>query len=529
MGKDRIFIFDTTLRDGEQAAGGNLNVTEKLQIARQLSRLGVDVIEAGFPASSPGDFACVSAIAESIGKKARPDGSTPIIAGLSRTTEQDVRAAYDAVKEAKRHRIHIFIATSPIHMEHKLHMTPEDVLKEIRFSVSLAKGLVDDVEFSAEDASRSELPFVIEAFKTAVESGATTLNIPDTVGYATPEEFQSFCHAIIEGVKAPASVVYSVHCHNDLGLAVSNSLAAVLAGVRQVECTINGLGERAGNASLEEIAMAVKMRIDRYGAKTNLDTTKLQATSALVSRLSGVIVPPNKAIVGANAFAHQAGIHQHGVLMNPLTYEIMKPEDVGASGTELVLGKHSGRHAFRDRIEHLGYVLTDDQVQTAFQLFKKLCDSKKGISDEDIAAMIADEILSVTTENLYDLKHCSVKTGDGPTLAVITLSCGDGGEISDAATGNGPIDAAYRAIRRAIDLEPELLTFNIKATSDRSDALGETTVLLRSGEVTAPGRAVSTDVIESAVKAFISGVNRLHVIAEARKVELVKKPKNHYE
>jgi 2-isopropylmalate synthase len=384
------------------------------------------------------------------------------------------------------------------------------------------------VEFSAEDASRSEMPFLIEAFKTALTAGATTLNIPDTVGYATPEEFYTFCRTVIEGVGAPGNVVYSVHCHNDLGLAVANSLAAVRAGARQVECTINGLGERAGNASLEEIVMVLKTRSDQYGPTVGLNATKLHATSALVSRLSGIQVPPNKAVVGANAFAHQAGIHQHGVMANPLTYEIMKPEDVGVSGTELVLGKHSGRHAFHSHIEQLGYDLKPEQLETAFVLFKKLCDNKKNVSDDDIAALIADEILLTSVENLYDLKHCSVKTGDGPVLAVVTLSNGKG-DISDAATGNGPIDAAYRAIRRAIDLEAELLSFNIKATSDRSDSLGETTVVLRSGEVTAPGRGVSTDIIESSVKAFINGVNRLHVLASAKGVKLAEKRKEHYE
>ena len=518
--KNRVRIFDTTLRDGEQAAGGNLNVTEKLQIARQLGRLGVDIIEAGFPAASPGDFNCVQTIAREV-----PD---VVIAGLSRTKEADIRTCYDAVKVAPQHRIHTFIATSPIHMEYKLKMKPEQVLQEIQFAVSLARSLVDDVEFSAEDASRSELPFLIEAFKIAVASGATTLNIPDTVRYATPEEFQAFCKAIVEGVAAPENVIYSVHCHNDLGLAVTNSLAAINAGARQAECTINGLGERAGNASLEEIVMTLKTRADCYGLHTRLDTTKLHSVSTLVSRLTGIYVPPNKAIVGANAFAHQAGIHQHGVMNNPLTYEIMKPEDVGASGTELVLGKHSGRHAFKDKIEQLGYALTSDQVQTAFVLFKKLCDSKKNVTDGDIAALIADEILLISQENRYDLKHYSVKAGDGPALAVVTLTNGNG-EICDAATGNGPIDAAYRAIWRAIDLEPELLSFNIQATSDLSDAMGETKITLRSGEVTAPGRGVSTDVIESAIKAFINGVNRLYVLASAKGVELEKKRKNHFE
>ncbi|MDR2176293.1 MAG: 2-isopropylmalate synthase [Synergistaceae bacterium] len=515
-----VRIFDTTLRDGEQAAGGNLNAAEKLQIARQLGRLGVDIIEAGFPAASPGDFACVETIAREV--------TESVIAGLARTKEEDIRACYGAVKDAPRHRIHTFIATSPIHMQYKLKMTPEEVLEEIRSAVSLARRLAEDVEFSAEDASRSELPFLIRAFKTAAEAGASTLNIPDTVGYSTPEEFHDFCRSVIEGVNAPREVVYSAHCHNDLGLAVANSLAAIRAGIRQIECTVNGLGERAGNASLEETVMALKTRSDRYGFFTKLDTTKLHSVSALVSRLSGVHIPPNKAVVGANAFAHQAGIHQHGVMTNPLTYEIMKPKDVGAPGTELVLGKHSGRHAFRSRIEYLGYTLSDEEIDTAFALFKKLCDSKKDVSDDDIAALIADEILLTSQENLYDLVRYSVKSGEGPALAVVSLRSGKGA-VSDAATGNGPIDAAYRAVWRAIDMEPELLSFHIKATSDRSDALGETTVVLRSGGITAPGRGVSTDVIESAVKAFINGVNRLHVLASAKGVELSKRRKNYLE
>ena len=513
---NRVRIFDTTLRDGEQAAGGNLNVTEKLQIAHQLARLGVDVIEAGFPAASPGDFECVRTIAEEV--------RGPVVAGLARTRENDIRRCHEAVKAAPRRRIHTFIATSPIHMKDKLRLTPEAVLDEVRSGVSLAASLVDDVEFSAEDASRSELPFLIEAFKTAVASGATTLNIPDTVGYTTPEAFHDFCRAVIEGVGAPDHVVYSVHCHDDLGLSVANSLAAVRAGARQVECTINGLGERAGNASLEEIVMALRTRKDRYGLEVGLDTTKLHAVSALVSRLSGIPVPPNKAIVGANAFAHQAGIHQHGVMNNPLTYEIMKPEDVGASGTELVLGKHSGRHAFVDRIEHLGYALTPDQMQTAFDLFKKLCDTKKNMTDGDIAALVADEILLKGQQNMYELKRYSVKTGEGPALAVVTLANGSG-EISDAATGNGPVDAAYRAIWRAIELEPELISFSINATSDHSDAMGEAMVTLRSGDIVAPGRGVSTDIVESAIKALIHSVNRLYVLAAAKGAELPKKRK----
>ena len=381
-----VRIFDTTLRDGEQAAGINLNTEEKLQIAAQLAKMGTDVIEAGFPAASPGDFEAVKLIAQRI------DG--PTIAGLARTRREDISTAADAVKYSQKPRVHTFIATSPIHMEFKLKMTQQQVLAEVRQAVTHARSLVEDVEFSAEDASRSDPAFLGEVFRTAIECGATTLNIPDTVGYSTPDEFEMFVREVIGATGEPKGVIWSVHCHNDLGLAVANSLAAVQAGARQVECTVNGLGERAGNASMEEVVMGLRTRKDRFGCQTTLDTTRLCAVSSLVSRMTGFPVPPNKAIVGANAFAHEAGIHQHGVLCNKATYEIMNPEDVGASGTRLVLGKHSGKHAFKQRVEEMGFMLSDEQLREAMVLFKTLCDRKEIVGDEDLEPMIK-EILAV--------------------------------------------------------------------------------------------------------------------------------------
>ena len=511
MTVEDVRIFDTTLRDGEQAAGVNLNLTEKLQVAHQLARLRVDIIEAGFPAASPGDFQSVQTIAREV------PGLT--VAGLARTRKGDIEAAFEALKDAGRPRIHTFIATSPIHREFKLKMSREEVLEQVRTGVEHARSLVEDVEFSAEDASRSEPDFLAEVFRTAVEHGATTLNIPDTVGYATPEEFGAFVEALIREVAAPKNVAWSVHCHNDLGMAVANSLAAVRMGVRQVECTVNGLGERAGNASMEEIVMALQTRTDRYGARSRVDTTKLYGTSKLVSRLTGVRVPPNKAIVGDNAFAHEAGIHQHGMLCNRATYEIMKPEDVGAPGTALVLGKHSGRHAFRDRLEALGYHLDEDQIDKAFGLFKDLCDRKKTVSDGDIEALVADEVVSALPERRYDMVDFGVQVSSGRATASITLRR-DGQEITDAAAGNGPVDAAYEAIKRIVGLEPELREFRIHATSEQSDSVGETVVVLRHEGVNAQGRGASTDVIESAIKAYVSAVNRLHVVAAAKEVNL---------
>lgn len=506
-----VRVFDTTLRDGEQAARINLNTGEKIQIARQLERLNVDVIEAGFPASSPGDFEAVRQVAAEV--------RAPIIAGLARTREEDIIAAGEALKGAARARIHTFIATSPIHMEYKLKMTPDQVLGEVQSAVALARTLVDDVEFSAEDAFRSDIDFLVQVFTLAIESGATTLNIPDTVGYAIPSEFGRFCGTIIERVNKP-DVIWSVHCHNDLGLAVANSLSAVRHGARQFECTINGLGERAGNASMEEIVMGLRTRKDYFGADTNIDAEKFYSTSKLVSHLTGVPVQPNKAIVGVNAFAHEAGIHQHGMLCNPQTYEIMTPESVGSPGTDLHLGKHSGKHAFGERVEKLGYQLTKEQLASAFEYFKALCDKKKDVSDGDIEAFIMDRVIQATPERQYELKDYAVTVAAGgkPT-ASITLKHKDD-ELSEAATGNGPVDASYRAIRKALNFEPELVEFSIKATSELADAMGETHVILRHKDIRAQGRGASTDIIESAIRAYVEAINRLYSSAAAREVVL---------
>ena len=506
-----VKIFDTTLRDGEQAARINLNTGEKLQIARQLERLNVDVIEAGFPAASPGDFEAVSQIAREIRR--------PVIAGLARTREGDIVAAGKAVSAAAHPRIHTFIATSPIHMEHKLKLSPEQVLKEVERGVTLARSIVEDVEFSAEDASRSELDFLVEVYTLAIECGATTLNIPDTVGYAMPLEYEEFCRNIIKRVNKQG-VTWSVHCHNDLGLGVANSLAAVRGGARQVECTINGLGERAGNAAMEEIVMALRTRADHFGADTRIDTTKFYSTSKLVCHLSGVPVQPNKAIVGINAFAHEAGIHQHGMLCNRATYEIMTPESVGAPGTDLHLGKHSGKHAFGERVEKLGYQLTKEQISEAFEYFKVLCDKKKDVSDGDIEALLMDRIISATPECQYELKDFTVAVGSGgkPT-ASITLKYNDI-ETTEASVGNGPVDASYKAILKILNFAPEVVTFNIKAASELADALGEAHVILRHKDLMAQGRSARTDIIEATIRAYIEAVNRLYSMAAAKEVNI---------
>ncbi|MDR2141677.1 MAG: 2-isopropylmalate synthase [Deltaproteobacteria bacterium] len=508
---NRVCFFDTTLRDGEQAAGVNLNVGEKLQIARQLEKMRVEVIEAGFPAASPGDFSCVQTIARELTKTT--------VCGLARTREGDIRAAAQALAQAEKPRLHVFIATSPIHMEYKLRLTPEEVLGEIRSGVSLARSLVEEVEFSGEDASRSNPEFLIKAFKVAVDSGATVLNIPDTVGYATPEEFYQFCRTVIEGVAAPTGVIFSVHAHNDLGLAAANSLAAVRAGVRQVEGTINGMGERGGNSAIEEVVMALRTREDFYGLTVGLDTKRLYPVSRLVARLSGVGVPPNKAVVGSNAFAHEAGIHQHGVMAKRETYEIMRAEDVGCEPAVMILGKHSGSHAFRARLESLGYNLDDQQLAKAFEIFKRLCDEKKEASDGDIEAIVADQIFSVTPEFHYELRDYTVHVGSGLAAAAVVLRLGDQ-ELKDAATGNGPVDAAYRAIKRLIKIDPKLESFKITATSERSDALGEAHVVLSCQGLKALGHGASTDVIKASVRAYVNAVNRLYSVAAARDIRL---------
>ena len=508
-----IRIFDTTLRDGEQAAGVNLNRDEKLRIAFQLAQMKVDIIEAGFPAASPGDFEAVRAIAEQV--------PGPVIAALARTRSADIDAAWGAVRAAKRPRIHTFIATSPIHMEYKLKMTEEQVIDEVSRGVSHARSLVEDVEFSAEDASRSDPRFLARVFRTAVECGATTLNIPDTVGYAIPDEFEAFVRDVI-ALAGVSGVIWSVHCHNDLGLAVMNSIAAVRAGARQVECTVNGLGERAGNASLEEIVMVLKTRADAFPGGTGLDAAKLCGVSGLVSRLTGFPVPPNKAIVGSNAFAHEAGIHQHGMLCNAKTYEIMRPEDVGASGSRLVLGKHSGKHAFAKHLEDTGFFLTTEQIAESFALFKDLCDRKESVTDADIESLVTNDVLGATTGRRVTLRSYLVQVGHGKGTATVTLE-DDGVEKTDAATGNGPVDAAYSAIRRILGMEPELEQYSIRAVGEESDALGEARVILSIADsdgqahgLKAHGRGSSTDVIEASIKAYIDAINRLFRMAATK-------------
>lgn len=512
---NRVRIFDTTLRDGEQTVNVNLNAAEKLQIAKHLAGMGVDIIEAGFPAASPGDFECVRNIAAEV------RGTT--IAALARVMEADIRAAAEALAPAATGRIHVFIAASPIHLQYKLKMTPEQVLAEVRRAIPLARSLCGEVEFSAEDASRADVGFLIELYRTALEGGARILNIPDTVGYAVPDEFAAFVETIMRGVKAGPDVIYSVHCHNDLGLATANSLAAIRVGARQVEGAVNGLGERGGNAALEEIIMTLRTRENYYGCMTGVDATRLTAASRLVSRLTGVPVPPNKPIVGVNAFAHESGIHQHGVMANPATYEIMSAEDVGAEAGGMVLGKHSGRHAFRERLLALGYDLPPDQVNRAFANFKALCDEHKEVSDGDLEALAA-EIISAAPERLYVLDsyeiECNSRILGGPTARVI-LKTNDGRELCDAAVGNGPIDASYIAMQRIIKLDLVLENFSIVATSRSSSAPAEAqvTVRHRSG-VSASGRGISTDTVRACIMAYVGAVNNLYRVAAAKEIRL---------
>lgn len=511
MTTDHVRIFDTTLRDGEQAARINLNTAEKVRIARQLERMRVDIIEAGFPAASEGDMEAVKMIADSVRE--------PVITGLARCSIHDIEKAGRALEKAAKPRIHTFIATSDIHLRDKLKMSREEVLEEIRKCVAYARSIVDDVEFSAEDASRSDPDFLVQVFRTAVECGATTLNIPDTVGYAVPEEFGPLVGALIKRTKAPDSVIWSVHAHNDLGLAVINSMEAIRHGARQVECTVNGIGERAGNASLEEIVMGMKTRKDYFHVHTNLDTSGIYQASTLVSKLTGFPIPPNKAIVGANAFAHEAGIHQHGILCNRSTYEIMDPGDIGAPTTDLVLGKHSGKHAFREKVEAMGYHLSETMVSEAFSLFKDLCDKKAIVSSDDIEIIIINDILAVTPERKYNLADFNVHTTRGQASAAISLTEGDR-TVSDAATGNGPIDASYAAIRRIIGFNPKLARYRIGATSEKSDSIGESYITLEYKGLISQGRGASTDIIEASIKAYIDALNRIFQLAAAHGIDM---------
>jgi 2-isopropylmalate synthase len=502
MSNNRLVVFDTTLRDGEQSPGAAMTKDEKLRIARQLERLKVDVIEAGFAAASPGDAEAIHAIASAVREST--------ICSLARTGERDIRAAGEAIKPAARGRIHTFIATSPIHMEKKLRMKPDDVVEAAVAAVKMARQYTDDVEFSAEDAVRSETDFLVRIFDAVIKAGATTINVPDTVGYAIPANWGDRMRELIERVANSDKVIWSTHCHNDLGMAVANSLAAVQAGARQVECTINGLGERAGNASLEEIVMAVKTRGDIFGLETGIDTSQIVATSKLVSTITGYPVQPNKAIVGANAFAHESGIHQDGVLKHRETYEIMRPEDVGWATNRLTLGKLSGRNAFRTRLQELGIVVeSEEQLNHAFARFKALADKKSEIFDEDLQALMSDENQEIDLEyyKLVSARFHS-ETGETPNAA-LTLSVG-GEEKKIESDGSGPVDAAFRAIESIAQSGSELLLYSVNAITTGTDAQGEVTVRLgREGRVV-NGQGADTDIIVASAKAYLNALNKLH-------------------
>jgi 2-isopropylmalate synthase len=496
-------IFDTTLRDGEQSPGASLNLKEKLEIARALEQLGVDIIEAGFPITSQGDFESVTAIAAEI------TGCT--IAGLARCTEKDVRRAGEAVKHAKRGRVHVFCATSKIHREFKLKKAKEEIIRMTRENVQLARSYVEDVEFSPEDSSRTELDYLAEVVHAAIEAGATTINCPDTVGFATPQEHERMFAYLIKHVPGADKVIFSAHCHNDLGLAVANSLAAIAGGARQVECTINGIGERAGNASLEEIVMALKTRHDTFPYATRINTKKLVPTSRLVSTLTGLHVQRNKAIVGENAFAHESGIHQDGMLKHKSTYEIMVPADVGWAQSRNVLGKHSGRHAYKTRLEELGYRLTEDELNKAFEKFKTLCDKKKEIYDEDLEAIVEEQLENV--EQIFKLKSVQVVAGtSGMPTATVSLLDSNGEEITDAAIGDGPIDAMFAVIQRITHISAELVNYEVRSVTEGKDAQGEATVELVHSERKIRGRGVSTDILEASAKAYLAAINRIRTI-----------------
>ena len=502
----KIIIFDTTLRDGEQSPGASLDQKEKLQIARQLSTLNIDVMEAGFPITSEGDFKSVSTIAKEI-----RDIS---ICALARAVDKDIDCAAKALKSAKSPRIHVFLATSEIHRKHKLIKAKEEIIKTAVKGVKRAKKYVDDVEFSPEDASRTEPDFLVEVVEAVIDAGATTVNIPDTVGYAIPEQYAALIKNLKDNVKNINDAVISVHCHNDLGLAVANSLAAVKAGATQVECTINGIGERAGNASLEEIVMALKTRKDFFRHTTGIKTKEIIAASKIVSGLTGLRVQRNKAIVGENAFAHESGVHQDGVLKESTTYEIMKPEEIGLPKTNIVLGKLSGRHAFKKRVKALGYELPDEELEHTFSQFKLLADKKKEIYDQDIEALIQVEKSEVP--NIYELDSLSINCGPVP-IASIRLRVGKDKIVSDSAKGDGPIDAIFKAVDLLTGITGTLLDYNIRSVTSGKDALGEASVDVEVEGNTYRGRAVSTDTIEASAKAYLNAINKVAIKPRKKK------------
>lgn len=495
----KIKIFDTTLRDGEQSPGCSMNLQEKLDAARQLQRLGVDIIEAGFAASSKGDFDAIAAIAKNV--------KGVVICSLARCLRSDIDAAAEALKDAEKPRIHVFIATSEIHMEHKLKMTGEQVLSAVKDCVAYAKSKCGDVQFSAEDATRSDRDFLCTVLSAAIEAGATTVNVPDTVGYSTPAEMAQLISYVKNNVKGIENVTVAAHCHNDLGLAVANSLSALSAGAGQVECTVNGMGERAGNAALEEIVMGIKVRGDVLGLYTDIDTTQIYRSSRLIYGITGDHAPKNKPVVGDNAFSHEAGIHQHGVLNDRRTYEIMKPEDVGINRDNMALGKHSGRHAFEKRLQELGYNPGKEQLDRYFEKFKELADKKKDITDKDLEAIASEHLRDIPR---YSLDRFAVQAGNRSTPTCVIRLIKDGVKFEDVAIGDGPVDAAYKAVDKIICPPPhELYDYAIHSISGGKDALGEVTVKLKVDGGSVTGRGLSTDIIEASIIAYINAVNRL--------------------
>ena len=497
---ERVIIFDTTLRDGEQAAGGSLNLQEKLEIARQLEKLGVDVIEAGFPVTSPGDFEAVSLIAKEI--------RIPVICVLTHADLKAVDQSWEAVKGAERPRIHIVLSSSDIHLFYQLRKSRDEILEMSCNTVARARKYCNDVEFSAMDASRTEPEYIYEILRAVIEAGATTVNIPDTVGYAMPEQFGALIEGVFKNVPNIDRAIVSVHCHNDLGLAVANSLEALRRGARQVEGTINGIGERAGNASLEEIVMTLKTRQVFFDLTTNIDTTQIYNTSRLVSELTGFAVQPNKAIVGANAFRHSSGLHIDGVIKMPVTFEIMDPKSIGIPSSSLVLGKTSGRHAFQERLAELGYSLSEENFSRAFAAFKELADKKRDVTEKDIESIVAEEKRTVT--EVYHLDHVEVSCGDHniPT-ATVRLIDPDGQSLADAALGTGPVDAVYKAINRIVKIPNKLTEFTVKSITEGIDAIGEVLIRIESDGVTYTGRGASTDIIVASAKAYMNALNRL--------------------
>jgi 2-isopropylmalate synthase len=508
--QNRVHIFDTTLRDGEQSPGISLNTQEKVEIAQQLARLGVDVIEAGFPITSPGDFEAVEAISR--------DVEGPVICGLARTHKADIDAAWGAIKDAPRARIHTFISTSDIHIQHQLQTTREDVKGQARAAVALARSYTEDVEFSPMDATRADVEFTAEVCAIAVEEGAQVVNIPDTVGYTTPEEYQRYFAELYRLAPGLRDVRLSVHCHDDLGLAVANSYAGALAGARQVECAVNGIGERAGNCSLEEIVMLLRTRRDEHGLDTGIDTREIARTSRMVSRFTGYPVQPNKAIVGRNAFAHESGIHQDGVLKERTTYEIMDATEVGLDSNRIVLGKHSGRHALRDALQELGFRVDGQALNHAFKRFKQLADKKKTVTALDLEAIVSDEVRERSER--YNLAWFDVEASSRrEPHAKVAVALPSGEESEGEASGDGPVDAIFGAIQKAVDVECELRQYTVSAVTEGGDALGEVTVMLRAADRLASGQGVSTDILEASARAYVRALSNALEGAAIREAE----------